>query len=441
MQEDLPLPSSPETERALLGALFLDDRLFSQAADLVAADFHLDSNRKIFAAICFLVDAGKKADLLTVTDRLRARKEIEAVGGVAYMASLTESLPRRLNVESYVAILKDKAQLRQVIALADTAMKRALDQSESAEDVLLSLQTGVDSAVTEATPRAAEPIAVFAARKFAQPADFIDRHKLNPGIPWGFKELDDLTMGMHAGQMIVVAARPGVGKTALGLNVCHHVSVRLNHASLFFSMEMPTEDLLDRICCIRSSVAIHRLRQGWLNATDRRYIEEAYADLNEKMLLVDDTPSQTVAQMYAKASRIKQESGLDFVAVDYLQLIHGPSEDKRRNRQEEVAGVSRALKAMARRLGVPVMVLAQLSRENEKRSDKKPMLSDLRESGAIEQDADVVVFIHRPEYYERTDENAGQAELIVAKQRQGALGSAKVRYREATTRFYDEGEK
>jgi replicative DNA helicase len=440
MQEDLPLPSSIETERALLGALFLDDRLFSQVADLDVSAFHLDSHRRIYSAICALVDAGRKADLLTVTDRLRARKEIEAVGGVAYISSLTEGLPRRLNIEEYAAILKDKAQLRRVIALAEHAKTRALDQSESAEMVLLGLQTGVDSAVTEATPRAAEPIDIWAAKKFPQPADFIDRHKQNPGIPWGFKELDDLTSGMNAGHLVVVAARPGMGKTAAGLNVCHHVSVRLSYTSLFFSMEMPTEDLLDRLVCLRAGVAIKRVQNGWLTAVERRYCEEAYADLSEKLLLVDDTPVQTVPQMYAKAARVKQENGLDLVVVDYLQLIDGVKENKRGTRQEEVAGVSRALKAMARRLKVPVLVLAQLSRENEKRSDKKPILSDLRESGAIEQDADVVVFIHRPEYYDRSAENAGLAELIVAKQRQGALGTAKLRYREATTRFYDEGD-
>lgn len=436
-EQEQRLPADIDSERALLGAILMNDDLLPTVF-LESSAFHLDSHRKVWQAMGALAEAERRIDIITICEWLRGRKWLDAVGGVAYVASLSEGLPRKIHLGDYVRILTDKANLRRIIGLADRARSRAYD-SEDSNALLSDVQAEFDQASSEANVGSLEPIGTYFQRTYPSVDDYYKRNAKDQGLPFGFETLDRLTCGAQPGDFIIIAARPSVGKTALAGNIAEHVAIRLRKTVAFFSLEMSTDQLLDRIVCGRAGVSLEDHRSGKLSLVAKRYFEDALADvLNETFLLVDDTPAQTVAQMQAKAQRAQISNGLDMVIVDYLQLVKpGASSSRGENREQAVAGISRSFKALAKKLKVPCIVLAQLSREVTKRTDKRPLLSDLRESGALEQDADLVLMLHREWYYSHEESDRGKAEIIIAKQRQGPLGTAHVFYREACTKFAD----
>jgi replicative DNA helicase len=440
-EEDQPLPAAVDAERALLGSILMNGELFAQASDLIGAVFYLDSHRRIWHAMHMLAWDNRPIDIITVSQFLQQRKEVEAIGGVAYLASLSEGLPRRAHIGEYVKMLKEKATLRWVIQQADRTRTRALDQSEDAETVLADTRAEWDALSLSATENKLEPIGVWMGKTYASVDDYSDRSRRGGGLMTGFAAFDHLTGGLQRKDLVIIAARPSMGKTAWAGNVADSAAVKQRKVVAFFSLEMSTEALLDRMACSRAQASLSDHRAGTLSRVCRSYFNDALADLmNETLLLIDDETGQTVRQMESKAARAKQEYGaLDLIVVDHVGLIApGKGGSKNENREQQVAGNSRALKAMAKKLDVPVVALAQLSRALDKRADKRPILSDLRESGSLEQDADVVAFIHREEYYAPKEEGTrGRAELIIAKQRNGPLGTAHVYYQDRCTRFSD----
>ena len=393
-----------------------------------------------------LIDNGRAVDIVTLAEELSRRKEVEAVGGVAYLASLTEGLPRRISIEDYVRIVKDKSMLRQLINVASSAMTEASDQTDPALDVL----NRAESALLEVTDRGItsgfEDIHTIVRDSFGT-IDAIWSHQREvTGLATHFKKFDQMTSGLQPSELIIIAARPSMGKTAWAINIAQNAAVKSGKVVGVFSLEMSKESLLKRMLASEAFVGMRSIQNGMIGRDDKVKLLDAAARLTESKLHIDDTPGISLAEMRAKSRRLKQKMGsLDLIVVDYLQLMSGsaPGSNKRQeNRTQEVAAVSRGLKALAKELKVPVIALSQLSRASEQRGgDKKPMLSDLRESGSIEQDADVVAFIHRESYYNKDEtgeedpESKGKAEIIIAKQRNGPTGSVHLAYLAEFTRF------
>jgi replicative DNA helicase len=442
------MPASPDAERSILGAILLENAHYHEAAEkkLTADDFSLDSHRRIFGRMDELIGGGRHVDLVTLVEELARRKEVESVGGVAYIASLTEGLPRRISIEEYVRIVKDKSLLRQLIHVCNTAMTQAVDQSEDALEVL----NAAESALLEVSERGLT-------RDFSNIPSIVKQHfgtidniwKLKrevTGLATHFKDFDRMTSGLQPAELIIIAARPSMGKTAWAINIAQRAALEDGKVVGIFSLEMSSESLLRRMLASEAFVNMRKIQSGFISRDDQDALIEAAAKLTESNVWIDDTPGISLAEMRAKARRLKQQRGLDLIVVDYLQLMSatlpGAAGKRHENRTQEVSAISRGLKALAKELNVPVIALSQLSRASEQRGgDKKPMLSDLRESGSIEQDADVVAFIHRESYYNK-DENGeedpdskGKAEIIIAKQRNGPTGSVHLAYLNEITRF------
>jgi len=436
------LPSSVHTEVAVLGACLLQEEAINDALEaLVAEDFSLDSHQRIFRAISELAETGNNVDYLTLQNELSRRRELDAIGGPAYLAFLTEGIPRNFNVQSYCAIVKQKAVLRQLMGIGHDLNVRASDQSEDpyallegVEDQILELsQNQNQQGFTTLIDAVKESGGVDAyVEKIFDPAAMV-------GLSTGYIDLDRIWGGLKKKELIIIAARPSMGKTALGLCIASNVVIADSEAVVaFYSLEMGKESLFKRLLASLSMVNVRKVLDGWTSREDRTKMSSTLIRVAELHLEIDDTTAMTTTQMRAKSRRLKQQRGrLDLIVVDYLQLMSG---NKRYgNRQEEVASVSRGLKALSKELDVPVIALAQLHRGSEKRpGDKRPMLSDLRESGQIEQDGDIVSFIHRGEVYASEDDpdaERGIAEIITAKNREGSTGTRKLAYLADHTRF------
>ena len=444
---DRGLPASVQAERTILGAMMLDAVAFNDAtAKLLADDFSLDSHRRIFLAITGLVEIGRAVDLITVIEELDRRKELAAIGDRPYLFSLTEDLPHRLNVEEYVRIVKDKSLLRQLMLICQTSMSRAADQSEDASDVLDAAQQQLMEVAEKGIQRSFSNIQEIVANSFGSIDALYEQGREITGLATHYIEFDRMTSGLQESELIIIAARPSMGKTAWAINIAQNAAVRDGKVVAVFSLEMSKESLLRRMLASESMVNSRKIQTGFLPREDKGKLLAGLERLMESKLFIDDTPGITLGEMRAKARRLRQQEGrLDLIVIDYLQLMTGSSPNGKRgfeNRNQEVSAISRGLKALAKEMKVPVIALSQLSRASEQRGgDKKPMLSDLRESGSIEQDADVVAFIHRDSYYNK-DENGeedpdskGKAEIIVAKQRNGPTGSVHLAYLADYTRF------
>jgi replicative DNA helicase len=393
-----------------------------------------------------LIDNGRSVDIVTLIEELSRRKELEAVGGRAYLFSLTEGLPIRLSIDDYVRIVKGKSMLRQIINVASTAMTEATDQADDALEVL----NRAEAALLEVSDRGItggfEDIHTIVRTSFGT-IDAIWSHKREvTGLATHFKDFDEMTSGLQPSELVIIAARPSMGKTAWAINIAQNAAIKGGKVVGVFSLEMSKESLLKRMLASEAFVNMRKIQTGFVSRDDQDKLLEAAAKLTESKIHIDDTPGISLAEMRAKSRRLKQKMGtLDLIVVDYLQLMSGstPGSNKRQeNRTQEVAAVSRGLKALAKEMKVPVIALSQLSRASEQRGgDKKPMLSDLRESGSIEQDADVVAFIHRESYYNKDEngdedpESKGKAEIIIAKQRNGPTGSVHLVYLSEFTRF------
>jgi replicative DNA helicase len=436
------LPTNVDAERFVLGSILLNDSLYIQAAGTIEPeDFSLEKHRRIFKRMGDLQDRGETIDRVTVANELMKFNELEACDGLSYLVSLDDGLPHIPNLDSYIRIVKDKAILRRIIFASQHMMNRCLLAEEEphiilegAEETLLKLG---EAQVKTGLLNAGQILQNYEGGLNA----FLDPSKRIKGISTGFAKLDEMTGGFHEGELIILAARPSMGKTALALNIAQHVALKLKQTAAVFSLEMSQESLLTRMLCAAARVDSHRFRAGYLTQEERRKLNHALHELVESPLYIDDTAGLHLMDMHAKLRRLQAErEKIGLVIVDYLQLMSGRGRFE--NRNQEVSALSRGMKMLAKELKVPMLVLSQLSRAVETRvGDHRPQLSDLRESGSIEQDADLVGFIFREEVYHRDREDLkGLAELIVAKQRNGPVGTVNLVFLHSQTKFENRAE-
>jgi replicative DNA helicase len=431
-----PLPHNLDAERCLLGAIILDNHALDRAIEksVRPEDFFLDQNRRIFDCMIALSEANKVIDDITLIDDLRRRGELEAAGGVPYVASLTDGMPRVTNVEHYAGIVKEKALLRALAHRAHAIQQQALEGEEDADALLDRAESSLFELAEERIRSGFVGVKELVRDNYARLEQIFTEGRSITGLATGYNKLDERTSGLQASELIILAARPSMGKTALALNLAQNVAVANGKPVAVFSLEMSKESLLMRLLAAHARIDAHKFRTGHLGRDDWRRITEALGQLGEAPLWIDDSGSASVVEMGAKCRRLKKDKGLDLVIVDYLQLVHARGRFNSRN--EEVASISRGLKALAKELRVPVLCLSQLTRAPE-REDRRPQLSDLRESGAIEQDADVVMFIHRPNAFkpDLPEEERNKSEVIIAKQRNGPTDKLNFVFLHSFTRF------
>jgi replicative DNA helicase len=435
---DRTLPHNLEAEKCVLGAILINNQVFNQAAEFIdAGDFFRDAHRRIFEKMVALSEHTEPIDLVTLKDELVKSNELEEVGGPAYIASLTDGVPRSANVEYYAKIVKEKSTLRRLIQSATDVLAQAYDAEEDADDLLDRAESAIFQIADDRLRSGFVPLSSLVDSGY-QLIEQLQAHKgLVTGVPSGFEKLDEMTSGFQKADLVIVAARPSMGKTSFVLNIALHCGVEAAKTVGIFSLEMSKEQLFLRMLTSEARVDAHRFRGGFLGEQDYARLVDAFAKLHEAKVYIDDSPSLGILEMRAKARRLKAEKGLDLLVVDYLQLMQGRGRFE--NRQQELASISRAMKMLAKELNVPILALSQLSRAPEARGDHRPQLSDLRESGALEQDADVVLFIFREDMYsqdgEHKPENDGTAEIIVGKQRNGPTGVARLAFIKQYTRF------
>ena len=439
------LPVSLEAERSILGGILLDNSLYDQAAEhLTADDFSLDGHRRIWSRMRDLQETGRPVDMITLVEELDRRKEVEAIGGVAYLSSLIDGVPERPSIEHYVRIVRNKALLRGLINVAQNAIAEAIEHSDEADEVLGRAEQAIFQLSENRIGQGFLDIPGIISGSFGSLDELYKRAQEVTGLATHYKELDRMTSGFQPSDLIIIAARPSMGKTAFAMNIAENAAVLDGKVVGVFSLEMSKEALLLRMLASRARVDSQKLRKGFLGREEIGKLTRALEELSETHLWIDDSPGISVSEMRAKARRLKQqEKRLDLLVVDYLQLMSAvPIGGKRfENRTQEVSAISRGLKALAKELRVPVVALSQLSRAPESRSGSekaRPQLSDLRESGSIEQDADVVAFIYRAEVYDKDNPDVeGRAKIIVAKQRNGPTGDIELAFLKPFTRFDD----
>lgn len=427
-------PQNIEAEMAVLGSTLIDEDAISVATEKLTPDsFYKDVHRKIFEAICALYSANKAVDLITLTDELKRSSLLDSIGGVTYLTGLVNSVPSAANINHYVDIVKEKSIVRtlinnstKIISLCYGAEGNTDELVDEAEQLVFEISDkksqGSYISLKELVKDSIETIDVLYQRK---------AHVT--GIATGYVELDMMTSGLQPSDLIVVAGRPSMGKSALALGIAEHAGVNDKVPLALFSLEMSKEQLVQRMLCAHARVDAHKVRTGYLATSDWPRLTAAAGKLSESQIFIDDTPAISVMELRAKARRLKAHHDIKLIVLDYLQLMRGSAAIE--SRQQEISEISRSLKALARELNVPVIAISQLSRAVEMRTDHRPQLSDLRESGAIEQDADLVVLILREEYYNATPENQGKAEIIIAKQRNGPVGRMELAFIKEYTRF------
>lgn len=435
---DQPLPDNLDAERFVLGAIMSSENAFLQVAGtLTAEDFSLEKHRRIFSRMSDLHERGDKIDRVTIADELMRHGQLQSVDGLSYLISLDDGLPKLHNLDSYVAIVKEKALLRRIITVSQDTINRCVSGVEDPKQVLAAVEEAFmrlgDTQAKNALTNPAQIITEYEGGINA----FLDTSKRIKGISTGFLKFDEMTGGLREGELFILAARPAMGKTALALNIAQHVATNKSNpkAVAIFSLEMSKESLLTRLICSAARVDQQRFRAGYLNSEERHLLQEAMYRLVESPLFIDDSAATNLMDVHSKLRRLQAEDDLGLVIIDYLQLMQGRGRFE--NRVQEISSLSRGLKLMSKELRVPFLVLSQLSRAPESRpGDHRPMLSDLRESGSIEQDADLVAFIFREEVYRPDKESLrGLGELIVAKQRNGPTGRIKLAFLNRYTRF------
>jgi replicative DNA helicase len=430
------LPHNLEAERSVLGAVLIDNESFNIAAAILEPrSFFRDAHRRVFERMIALAERNQPIDLVTLKEELERAGELEEVGGPAYMASLVDGVPRATNVEYYAKIVKEKSTLRNLIFSANKILSNAYEADQEADLILDEAESAIFSVAEDRVKSGFVPMRELVKESFPKIERLFEHKSFITGISTGFAEIDKMTRGFQRGDLVIVAARPSMGKTSLVLNIAQHVATS-GAVSGFFSLEMSKEQLFMRMLASEAKIDNYRLMSGQIGQKEYGQITHALETLSDAQLFIDDTAGIGVLEMRAKARRLQSEHGLDLIAIDYIQLMTGRGRFE--NRTLELASISRSLKGLAKELNVPVVVLSQLSRAPEARSDKRPQLSDLRESGALEQDADVVILIFREEMYKQDNEPAetdGIAELILAKQRNGPTGSIKLAFLRQQTRF------
>lgn len=429
-------PQNLEAEQSILGGILLDNHALNSVLEVLThQDFYSEAHRKIFAAIVSLSDRNEPCDLITLSSILKDKKHLDSVGGAAYLASLVDNVPSAANIAHYSKIVKEKAILRHLIGAATEILTHSYDTGAEVDDVLDKAEHAIFEISENKIRPAFFPIKSIIKDSFKTIEKLYERKELITGVPTGFEKIDDLTSGLQKADLIIVAGRPSMGKTAFALNVAQNAATETGIPVAIFSLEMSKEQLALRMLSSEARVDSQRLRKGFLGETDWPKLTTAAGRLSEAPLFIDDTPAITVLEMKAKARRLKAESDLGLIILDYLQLMRSGS--FKESREQEISEISRSLKALAKELSVPIVALSQLNRKVEDRTNRRPQMADLRESGAIEQDADVIAFIYRDEVYNKSDDNPekGIAEVIIGKQRNGPTGTVKLAFLEKFTCF------
>jgi replicative DNA helicase len=428
-------PQHLEAEEFVLGAVLLDNQAMNKVLEVLSPTaWYREAHRKIFQAMIELSETNEAIDQITVCERLRRRNELEQVGGAAYLAHLVAQVPTAANVRHHAKIVQEKALLRNLIAVATDIVASGYQDTEKVDDLIDQAERRIFELAERRMRQSFIPVRQIVKGAFEMIERLYEKKERVTGVPTGFTELDEMTAGLQPSDLIILAGRPSMGKTALALSIAQHAAIQKRQTVAVFSLEMSKEQLVLRMLCSEARVDSHKLRSGFLGRADWPLLTAAAGRLAEAPIYIDDTPAMTVLEMRAKARRLMAERGLGLVIVDYLQLMRGRGGAD--NREQEISDISRSLKALAKELSVPVIALSQLSRAVETRGgDKKPQLADLRESGAIEQDADVVMFVFREEVYRQTEENRGIAEILVRKQRNGPIGDVRMAFLDRYTRF------
>ncbi|MBF0385578.1 MAG: replicative DNA helicase [Candidatus Omnitrophica bacterium] len=427
-------PQNLEAEKSVLGAMLIDDDAIGHALEVVNETwFYNDSHRKIFKAMLELYNERKNVDLITLSDKLKSENLLEQIGGVHYLSSIIDFVPTSANVEHYAHIVKEKGILRSLIRNATSIISQCYASGNSVEEVVDDAERLIFEVADLRQKQRAVPIKELVKESIETLDKLYQKKQHITGISTGYTELDRLTSGLQNSDLIIIAARPSVGKTALAISIAERAAIDFGVSVGIFSLEMSKEQLVQRMLCSQAKVDAHKVRNGYLSPSDWPKLTAAAGKLSEAKIFVDDTPAITALELRAKARRLKANQDINLIILDYLQLMRGHVSTE--NRQQEISEISRSLKALARELSVPVLAISQLSRAVESRQDHKPQLSDLRESGAIEQDADVVILLMREELHNPTEENKGVASVHIAKQRNGPVGELKLAFIKEYMRF------
>lgn len=435
LQERVP-PHNIEAEQAVLGAIFLEPEAFSTAAERIGpSDFFRAGHQVIFEAMLELFEKGEPIDLVTVTTLLSDSNKLEIAGGVPYLTDLASSVPTAANIDYYSKIVEEKALLRRLIQTATEIVTESYNREDEVEELLDQAERNILAVSSRKNATSFKPIKDVLIEVYDNIEKLHHAKDDVTGIPTGFRDLDRITSGFQKSDLIIIAARPSMGKTAFALNIAQNVAINTDENVAIFSLEMGAEQLVQRMLCAEGNIDSQRLRTGKLEQEDWGKLTMAMGSLSHAGIFIDDSPGIRVSDIRSKCRRLKQEHGLGMIIIDYLQLIQG-SERLRENRQQEVSEISRSLKSLARELEVPVIALSQLSRSVEQRQDKRPMMSDLRESGSIEQDADIVGFLYREDYYDKDSDNQN-IEIIISKQRNGPTGTVELAFVKEFNKFVD----
>jgi len=429
-------PQNIEAELSILGGILLDNQALNHVLEILSApDFYVEAHRKIFTAIVDLSDRNEPCDLITLSNILKNKKQLDMIGGMAYLASLVDNVPSAANIAHYCKIVKEKSILRKLIATATEIQNNSYNIGTDVDTVLDQAEHAIFEISENKIRPAFSPFKDIIKDSIRTIEKLYERKALVTGVPTGFEKFDDITSGLQKSDLIIIAGRPSMGKTAFALNIARYAALDESIPLAIFSLEMSKEQLAIRMLSSEAKVDSQRIRRGFLGETDWPKLIDAANKLSESLIFIDDTPALTVLEMKAKARRLTSEVGLGLIIIDYLQLMRGGA--FKDSREQEISEISRSLKALAKELNIPVIAISQLNRKVEDRTNRRPQMADLRESGAIEQDADVIAFIYRDDVYNKSDDNPekGIAEIIIGKQRNGPTGTVKLAFLEKYTSF------
>lgn len=435
--EKIP-PHDIEAEQAVIGSMLTDkDAVMLAVEKLRPESFYRDDNRLIFEAMVNLYNRSQPIDLITVKDELESMELFDKVGGIEYLALLPSKVPTTANVDKYIGIVDEKSTLRNLIKAGNEIIELGYDPTANTEDAMNGAEKKIFDLIQNKNQEGMAPIKDVLIENFTKLEELYNRKQHITGVPSGFTDLDNMTTGFHGSELILLAARPAMGKSAFALNIATNAALKANIPVAVFSLEMSKEQLVDRILCSEAMVDSNKVRTGRLEEDDWSKLAGVVGPLSESNIFIDDTPGISVMDIRTKCRKLKMEHNIGLVIIDYLQLVQGSNTRKNGSREQEIAEISRSLKILAKELNIPVIALSQLSRAVEQREDHRPMLSDLRESGSIEQDADIVMFLYRDDYYNKDSEDKGLTEVILAKHRGGSTGMVKLIWMGNYTKFAD----
>ena len=429
-------PNDVDAEQAVIGSMLTDkDAVISAIEVLKEEDFYREDNKTIYSAILNLYNRSEPIDIITLKSELTAMGMFDKIGGFEYIVGLPEKVPTTANVEKYINIVKEKSELRRLIKTANEIIEQGYDPTENIDDIMNNAEKKIFNIMQDKDQKGYSPIKDVLVDTFTELEQLYNQKQHITGVPTGFIDLDYKTAGLHNSDLVLIAARPAMGKSAFALNIATNAAVKAKVPAVLFSLEMSKEQMVNRILCSEAMVDSNKVRTGKIDDEDWIKLANTMGELSEAPIYIDDTPGISINEIRAKCRKLKLEKNIGLVVIDYLQLVQGSSKRAQGSREQEISEISRSLKILAKEINVPVIVLSQLSRAPEQRPDHRPMLSDLRESGAIEQDADIVMFLYRDDYYNEDSEDKGLAEVILAKHRAGSTGTVKLVWLGNYTKF------